>query len=340
MSSAPANTPSPTGSYMTGGPSSLLDKQTAASRDGATLIGITDPDDLFAGDTVNEALLELAAASLPEATIRRVRGCTTSNMASFTGVSTTFDGLTLVEGDRILVRGQSTASQNGIYVVGEVTAGTADWTRAADMAAADVQGTSTLFLVAAGTVFANTVHKLTNTSNVTIGTTALTFETIKTSTELASTANGKGASLVGIEDSGGKITATTVEGALAEIATNVNAIRTVAAVVGAEGAVAANAREVACTVTDLAGTTIAAAVEVLVESIPTTADKGHIAAAGTPVGTLGAVQNPATGASVAAFTTTAGGLFSFRITNDQVENNEVRITVNGGLSVVLKLAFA
>lgn len=35
-------------------------------------------------------------------------------------------------------------------------------------------------------------------------------------TDLASTANGDGASLVGIEDSGGLITATTVEGALAE----------------------------------------------------------------------------------------------------------------------------
>ncbi len=37
---------------------------------------------------------------------------------------------------------------------------------------------------------------------------------------LASTTNAKGASLVGIEDTGNKITATTVEGALAEIATN------------------------------------------------------------------------------------------------------------------------
>ncbi len=40
---------------------------------------------------------------------------------------------------------------------------------------------------------------------------------------LASTANGDGASLVGIEDSGGIITATTVEGALAEIQTDLNA---------------------------------------------------------------------------------------------------------------------
>lgn len=37
-------------------------------------------------------------------------------------------------------------------------------------------------------------------------------------TDLASTANGKGASLVGVEDSATQITATTVEGALAELA--------------------------------------------------------------------------------------------------------------------------
>lgn len=41
--------------------------------------------------------------------------------------------------------------------------------------------------------------------------------------DLASTANGKGASLIGIEDAAAAITATTVEGALAEIATKVNA---------------------------------------------------------------------------------------------------------------------
>lgn len=39
-------------------------------------------------------------------------------------------------------------------------------------------------------------------------------------TDLASTASGKGASLIGIQDSAGKITATTVEGALAELAAN------------------------------------------------------------------------------------------------------------------------
>jgi len=43
-------------------------------------------------------------------------------------------------------------------------------------------------------------------------------------TALASTGNGDGASLIGIEDSGGLITATTVEGALAENRTAIDAL--------------------------------------------------------------------------------------------------------------------
>lgn len=46
--------------------------------------------------------------------------------------------------------------------------------------------------------------------------------------DLASTATGKGAALIGIEDSGGLITATTVEGALAELAANPGKVETAA----------------------------------------------------------------------------------------------------------------
>lgn len=49
------------------------------------------------------------------------------------------------------------------------------------------------------------------------------------STDLASTANGDGASLIGIEDSGGLITATTVEGALAENRAAIDALEASAA---------------------------------------------------------------------------------------------------------------
>lgn len=52
------------------------------------------------------------------------------------------------------------------------------------------------------------------------------FKTDNLTTLLASTSNGEGAALIGIEDSGALIAATTVEGALSEIATNVAAIGT------------------------------------------------------------------------------------------------------------------
>lgn len=46
------------------------------------------------------------------------------------------------------------------------------------------------------------------------------ISSLATDADLASTANGDGASLIGIEDAAGNITATTVEGALAELAAN------------------------------------------------------------------------------------------------------------------------
>lgn len=54
-----------------------------------------------------------------------VRAATTANIA-FTG-NVVMDGLTTAAGDRILVKNQSTASQNGIYI-----ASTSAWTRATD----------------------------------------------------------------------------------------------------------------------------------------------------------------------------------------------------------------
>lgn len=53
--------------------------------------------------------------------------------------------------------------------------------------------------------------------------------------DLASTANGKGASMVGVEDAGGKYTATTVEAALAEVKTLADAARTSAYTPGTAG---------------------------------------------------------------------------------------------------------
>ncbi|MBA2706991.1 MAG: hypothetical protein H0U59_04205 [Gemmatimonadaceae bacterium] len=166
-----------------------------------------------------ESLIPLSAPQLGPglAVPMRVRTATTANMAAFTGVSTSLNGLTLVAGNRVLVCAQSTPAQNGIYVVGTVTTGTAPWTRAADMATAAVLPNGTLFMVDAGTTVANRVYKVTNAGTITVGTTSLTFERLLTSAELAAVTNGAGAALVGIEDAATLFTAANVEAALAEV---------------------------------------------------------------------------------------------------------------------------
>jgi len=154
----------------------------------------------------------------------RTRACTTTNVASFTGVSTTLDGLTLVEGNRVAVTAQSTGAQNGIYIVGAVNVNVADWTRSADMPAAAVVPNGSLIVVEAGTLGAGRIYKFTNTGTITVNSTTVTFDQIYNSTQLAVyDAATAGATKVGIYDNGSKFTATTVDGALTEMKTLVDA---------------------------------------------------------------------------------------------------------------------
>lgn len=106
------------------------------------------------------------------------------------------------------------------------------------------------------------------------------------------------------------------------------------------GTEAANEIEVACAITDFAGTAKAVARQVFIRSLAVTADKGDLAAAGTPVGTVLKAVNPATGENVQTMETTAGGLFSFKVSNDVAETTEVQITADGCIPRVLKLTFA
>jgi hypothetical protein len=81
----------------------------------------------------------------------------------------TISGYTTVDGDRVLVKGQSSAVDNGIYV-----ASTGSWTRAKD---ADgnrdlVQGTR---VIVRSTTIAGVEYELTTANPIVIGTTALTF---------------------------------------------------------------------------------------------------------------------------------------------------------------------
>ena len=80
------------------------------------------------------------------------------------------DGVTLAAGDRVLVKNQTTGSENGIYLC--VDGGS--WTRAVDMAASsDAKGN--FVFVEQGTVNGDAGFVCTNDTTATVGTHALTF---------------------------------------------------------------------------------------------------------------------------------------------------------------------
>jgi hypothetical protein len=82
----------------------------------------------------------------------------------------TIDGVSCIAGDRVLVAGQSTGADNGIYIV---AAGS--WTRATD-ADSSTEVTSGLTVFAEeGTANGDKIWQLTTNNPITLGSTALTF---------------------------------------------------------------------------------------------------------------------------------------------------------------------
>jgi hypothetical protein len=102
-----------------------------------------------------------------------VRAATTTNvtLASDLENGDVLDGVTLATGDRVLVKDQSTGSENGIYVV--KVSGAPDRSTDAD-AGAEVTANFAVF-VEQGTVNSDSGFTLTNNGSVTVGTTALVF---------------------------------------------------------------------------------------------------------------------------------------------------------------------
>jgi hypothetical protein len=109
-----------------------------------------------------------------------VRAASTANISNLGAASVSMDGVTLVEGDRVLLKNQSTASQNGIYVVGAVGGGVAPLTRAEDTDASSEWTAGTSVYVQEGTANAQRTYYLTTTGAITLGTTSLTFAVANT----------------------------------------------------------------------------------------------------------------------------------------------------------------
>ncbi|BDV42451.1 hypothetical protein GURASL_13740 [Geotalea uraniireducens] len=100
-----------------------------------------------------------------------VKAATTANI-TLSGTQT-IDDVALVANDRVLVKGQAIASQNGLY---RVQSGT--WLRASDADNATKVTTGLTVSVEQGTVNGSSIWKLTTTGAITLGTTALTFAKI------------------------------------------------------------------------------------------------------------------------------------------------------------------
>lgn len=117
-------------------------------------------------DAATKAYVDAARSGLDVK--QSVRVATTANI-TLSGTQT-IDGVSVIAGDRVLVKDQSTGSQNGIYVV---AAGA--WSRATD-ADIDAEVTAGMFtFVAEGTTNADSGWVLTTNDTITLGTTALAF---------------------------------------------------------------------------------------------------------------------------------------------------------------------
>ncbi len=143
-----------------------------------------------ATDAATKAYVDSVATGLDVKASVRVATTANVDLSGALENGDVVDGVTLVTGNRVLVKNQSTGSQNGIYVVQASGAAV----RATD-ADADAEVTPGLFtFVEEGTANGNTGWVLTTDSPITVGSTALAFSQFSDSAALTA---GSGLTLAG-----------------------------------------------------------------------------------------------------------------------------------------------
>jgi hypothetical protein len=136
-------------------------------------------DGTSASDAVNKGQLDAAQNGLDVKA--SVRAATTGNITISTALNNgdTLDGVTLANGDRILVKDQSDKSENGIWVVAASPA------RADDANAAGELSGGTFVFVEEGTANADVGYVITTNGSITPGTTAHDWAVFSRAGELA-----------------------------------------------------------------------------------------------------------------------------------------------------------
>jgi hypothetical protein len=136
---------------------------TSLAMGGFAITGLADPTN--PQDAATKNYVDLAVQGLDAKA--SVKAATTANITL--SAPQTIDGVSVIAGDRVLVKAQTTTSQNGVYIV---AAGA--WTRATDMDTwAEVP--NAFVFVEQGTVGADTSWVCTADAGGTLNTTAITF---------------------------------------------------------------------------------------------------------------------------------------------------------------------
>jgi len=136
----------------------------SVSLNSQNITNLADP--VNAQDAATKAYVDASRSGLDPK--QSVRAATTAN-STLSGEQT-IDGVNVVAGDRVLVKNQSTGSQNGIYVVA-----VGAWSRSSD-ADSNAEVTPGLFtFVEEGTVNDNSGWVLAANQTITLGTTSLSF---------------------------------------------------------------------------------------------------------------------------------------------------------------------
>ena len=139
---------------------------------GGTITGLTSPS--AGSDAATKTYVDNLITGIKTRIICRAASTANVVIASALENGDVLDGVTLVTGDRVLLKNQSTGSQNGVYTV--VVSGSASRDTEFDVIS-ELAGQ--LVVIQEGTVNADTIFLCTTDTSATLGTTTITFTKVE-----------------------------------------------------------------------------------------------------------------------------------------------------------------